>query len=232
MKENVSVVLYPIFLKCCQYLHDPFWIYLFEDMAFGKCPYGILIKDQCIYSVLKNREFTYSLQQGKLVEEVCEDLRQIFTQKLHILSQEDHLHFRTECQKNMRNYMNNISSWNDIRKKNLKDMLIEQYTLSQKKMYNYSFNFTRKFLAIIFIGIQFKTILSRHIHYKEKSIVAIEGISCRPKRILCSYNIFISSSSIPGVLPMTFKQQQQASRQNRLVLTKISNSWKRYLASL
>ena len=56
---RTNIILYPIFLKCCTYLTDPFWIYLFEDLAYEKCPYGIIIRDDCLYSIQKNKEFTY-----------------------------------------------------------------------------------------------------------------------------------------------------------------------------
>lgn len=223
MREHVSVVTYPIFLKCCQYLSDPFWIYLFEDMAYGKCPYGIILKDQCIYSVLKNREFTYSLRQPeKEISVMCEELCEIFSSKLHLLSQKDQFRYRNECQDYVTNYMKNMSHWNDIRKKNLKDLLLEQYSLKQKEKYQYSYAFTRKLFAIVFIGIQFKTILSKNIHYRNRAITKVDGISCQPSQIVCSFNIFIAkpcSSPAP-------------STKSSKLATKISSSWKRYLLSL
>jgi hypothetical protein len=223
MKENVSVVTHPIFLRCCQYLSDPFWIYLFEDMAYGKCPYGIILKDNCIYSVLKNREFTYSLlQSDKDTKTMCEDLCTIFSSKLHLLSQKDHFRYRTECQDYVTNYMNNMYQWNDIRKKSLKDLLLEQYSLTQKQKYNYSYAFTRKLFAIVFIGIQFKTILSKHIHYRNRSIRNIDGVECKPSEIVCSFNIFVTKSSTSSSQPP----------KNSKFITKLSLSWKRYLLSL
>lgn len=221
MKENVSVVTHPIFLKCCQYLTDPFWVYLFEDMAYGKCPYGIILKDNCVYSVLKNREFTYSLEEDKKdVEKICEELCQIFSSKLQIFSEKDHFRYRNECQSYVTNYMNNLSNWNDIRKKNLKDLLLEQYSLSQKEKFQYNFVFTRKLFAIIFIGIQFKTILSKHIRYVNRSIDSIEGIECHPDHIACSFNIFIAKTAPPP------------SAKSSRFITKLSLSWRRYLAHL
>ena len=223
MKEHVAVVTYPIFLRCCQYLTDPFWVYLFEDMAYGKCPYGIILKDNCIYSVLKNREFTYSLHQpDKDTKTICEDLCTIFSSKLHLLSQKDHFRYRNECQNYVTNYMKNMYQWNDIRKKSLKDLLLEQYSLSQKQRHQYSYAFTRKLFAIIFIGIQFKTILSKHIHYRNRAITKIDGVQCHPTRIVCSFNIFVTkTNSSPSVPTKSSK-----------FITKLSVSWKRYLLNL
>lgn len=221
MRENVSVVNHPIFLKCCQYLTDPFWVYLFEDMAYGKCPYGIILKDNCIYSVLKNREFTYSMNQpDKDMKQISKELCTIFSSKLQLFSQKDHFKYRNECQDYVTNYMNNLSQWNDIRKKNLKDLLLEQYSLSQKQKHDYTFAFTRKLFAIIFIGLQFKTILSKNIHYRNRTVTNIEGIQCYPDKLVCSFNIFIAKpSSITPTKSTRFS-------------TKLSSSWPRYLLSL
>lgn len=225
MRENVSVVSYPIFLRCCQYLSDPFWIYLFEDMAYGKCPYGIILKDNCLYSVLKNREFTFSLHQPeKNLQTLCEELCTILSSKLHLLSQKDHFRHRDECQNYVTNYMNNLFQWNDIRKKTLKDLLLEQYSLEQKSKFQYSYAFTKKLFAIIFIGIQFKTILSKNIHYQNRKITQIEGLFCEPAKISCAFNIFVNnqnpslSASVPTKSPR--------------FITKLSVSWKRYLMNL
>lgn len=218
MRNQISVVLYPIFLKCCKYITDPFWIYLYEDMAFGKCPFGIIIQDNCIYCVLKNKEFTYSLHDDPKL--LCEELCALLSNKLQLFSQQDHFRFRNECQSLMNNYMSNMSNWNDIRKKNLKDLLLERFSLSQKTKFNYSLPFTKKLFAIIFIGIQFKTIINKHIHCHQRAITQIEGIQCRPDRITCTHNIFIAKTGMPIHLA-----------KNKYT-TRISSSWKRYLMSL
>lgn len=224
MKEHVSVVQYPVFLKCCQYLSDPFWVYLFEDMAYGKCPYGVIIQDKCVYCILRGREFTYALEDDKSAEDLSRELCQILSNKLQILSQQDHFRFRNECQLHTKQYMESIQTWNDIRKKNLKDILLEKYSLAQKAKYRYSNHLTRTLFAIIFIGLQFKTILHRQIEYKHHSIQRIQGIKCEPKRFVCEYNIFVTKSSpvAPANQPLTL----------RSTTLRMSTAWKRYLLSL
>ena len=36
-------LVYPFFLKCCEYTDDIFWKFVFEDLAYGKSPYGTYI---------------------------------------------------------------------------------------------------------------------------------------------------------------------------------------------
>ena len=219
MKENVAVVLLPIFLKCCHYLQDPFWIYIFEDLAYGRCPYSIIIQNDCIYSILKNKEFTYSFKE-KSPEVISKELSDILGTKLHMLSQQDHFRFRTKYQEDMKNFMDTLSNWNDIKKKNLRYLLLEQFTLSKKQQLDYSIAFTRKLYSLIFIGIQFKTILSKHIHYYNRHITHIDGIKCYNKYIACSYNIFLS------------KNTSITSSKSKHNISKIYHHWKRYLSTL
>lgn len=223
MKEQVSIVQYPIFLKCCQYLSDPFWVYLFEDMAYGKCPYGVIIQDKTVYCILRGREFTYSLDGDKTAEEVSKELCQMLSSKLQILSQQDHFRFRSECQLHTKHYMESIHSWNDIRKKNLKDILLEKFSLSQQSKHAYSNQLTRTLFAIIFIGLQFKTILHRQIEYDHHAIQRIAGITCEPKRFVCEYNVFLTKPS--PTLPSHHALVRTAA-------LRMSCSWKRYLLTL
>lgn len=223
MREHVLVVQYPIFLKCCQYLTDPFWVYLFEDMAYGRCPYGILIQDQCMYCILRSREFTYPLQQDKSPEEVAKELCHILSTRLQLLSQQDHFRYRNECHDHTKTYMDSITSWNDIRKKNLKDILLEKFSLAQKAKYRYSHQLTHTLFAILFIGLQFKTILHRQIEYHDHAIQHIDGIACQPKRIVCAYNVFVTKLIAPHATATTIKHRPTSVR--------MSDAWKRYLLS-
>jgi hypothetical protein len=218
MKDNVVIVLFPVFLKCCHFLQDPFWIYIFEDLAYGRCPYGIIIQNDCIYSILKNKEFTYSFK-DKLPERISTELSNILGLKLHMLSQQDHFRFRTKYQEDMKNFMDTLSNWNDIKKKNLRHLLLEHFTISKKREFQYSIAFTRKLYSLIFIGIQFKTILGKHIHYSNRNITHIEGITCQSNCIRCAYNIFISKNNSTSI-----SKSKTTSR--------ISVHWKRYLSTL
>lgn len=230
MKEHVLVVQHPVFLRCCQFLSDPFWVFLFEDMAYGKCPYGVVIQDECMYCILRGREFTYSLQQSKSPEEICNDLCHILSTKLNILSQQDHFRFRDECQVHTKNYMEGIHSWNDIRKKNLKDVLLEKYSLTQKAKYDYTNRLTHTLFAVIFIGLQFKTILHRQIEYHHHTVQKIHGITCEPRRIVCAYNVFITKTTTNNNISNTSNKVPRRSVSTSTM--RMSHAWKRYLLSL
>lgn len=188
-----NVIIYPIFLRCCSYLRDPFWIYLFEDLAYGKSPHGVIIQNGSVYSILKNREFRY-IYENKREEEITDELSTIFSEKLNILSEKDYLFKRQLCQKYYDDMVQNVHSWNDIKKKKIKDLLLEQYVLNIQKKFNYSIHLTHQLYSIIFIGIQFKTIQSKDIIYEAGNILDIDGIQCVKNKVICSKNIFITKN--------------------------------------
>lgn len=228
MKDVSVTLVHPIFLQCCEYLTDPFWLYIFEDLAYGKCPYGIVLQDSSVCCILKNKEFVYHYQ-DKAPQDVGNELCNIFAHKMNLLSLCDHQRFRVQCQNDIKRYMDHLANWNDIKRKNLRFLLLENFTLQQKDKWNYSMAFARKLYSLIFIGMQFRTILSKHIIYKNRKIQSIEPIECAHRKIICKHNIFICKqvnninvSVDPYSHPHTGKGQT----------LRVSSHWKRYLASI
>jgi hypothetical protein len=184
MKNTKTVLQYPIFLRCCAFVSDPFWKYVFEDFAYGKAPYGIVIKDDGIYSIVRNKEFSI-LFHDKTEQDICNEICSMLATKLAILSQKDHQFRRNVCENAYQEILNNISAWNDIKKKKIKDLLIEQFVLNKKQEYQLTLDLAKKLFSIIFVGLQFKTITSKHIVYNFGKIDSIQGIQFNTQQILC-----------------------------------------------
>jgi hypothetical protein len=55
-------IVYPVFLECCQYADDIFWENVFEDLAYGKPPYGTYISKGFLCCSFKNKEFSYKIE--------------------------------------------------------------------------------------------------------------------------------------------------------------------------
>ena len=62
-------IVYPIFLECFQYITDKFWLNIFEDLAYGKAPYGTYISKGSLTSifVLTNLKPSLSIVNSLLV---------------------------------------------------------------------------------------------------------------------------------------------------------------------
>lgn len=182
--KHKNILLYPIFIRCCAFLTDPFWKYLFEDFAYAKAPYGIIVNEDGIHSIIRNKEFSI-LFEGKSDQQITQEICHYLSERLAILSQKDHVSRRNTCEIIYDEVIKNITCWNDIRKKKVKDLLIEQFVLEMKTQYSLSIYLSKILFSIIFIGIQFKTITSKHIAYDNGKIHSIHGIECKYNEIHC-----------------------------------------------
>lgn len=184
MHHPKHVLLYPMFLRCCLHLSDPFWKYIFEDLAYNKTPYGVVLNNDGLHSIVRHKEFSVMFD-GKTDEQITTEICAHFSQKLSIMSHKDHVFQRNTCENAYEQIMKNITSWNDIKKKRIKDLLVEQYVLEMKRSYDLSMCLTRILYSIIYVGIQFKTITTKHVRCSAGKITSIEGISYTPRQIHC-----------------------------------------------
>ena len=82
-------IVYPIFLECCQYTTDIFWENVFEDLSYGKTPYGTYITKDFLCCNYKDKEFSYKIEKNKDTEQLYNDIFNLLSKKLGLLSQRD-----------------------------------------------------------------------------------------------------------------------------------------------
>ena len=78
-------ILFPIFLECCQYADDTFWENIFEDLAYGKAPYGTYISKEFLCCGYKKKEFSYKIEK-KPAETIYQEVYALLTKRLGLLS--------------------------------------------------------------------------------------------------------------------------------------------------
>ena len=66
MTPDVELI-YPFFIDCCKYTDDIFWKFVFEDLAYGKTPYGIYLTKNFLCCNYKGKEFSYKIDSKKLI---------------------------------------------------------------------------------------------------------------------------------------------------------------------
>ena len=209
-------LIYPKFLDASQYANNTFWKYIFEDLAYGRTPYGTYIVKNFICCNYKGKEFSYKIDEEKSGEELYEELYSILYNKFGLLSFEDKQNLRTKFEKTQEENLSMVNtSWNSIKKKNIKHLMIENFVIMIKKKYSLTPVQTRELLSYITIGIIFKTISNDDIDYSEGKIKSIKGFSFKKNKIIIDKDIFTIETTSQQPVIHTKK--------------KCSDNWEKYL---
>ena len=182
-------IIYPIFLECFKYITDKFWQNIFEDLAYGKAPYGTYINKGSLTCKYKDKEFIYKFEK-KDSELLYRDIYSLLTKKLGLLSHQDKLNKKIDFQNIENEIKEGRKLWNNIRKKSIKDLLIENYVISMKNKYLLTITQCKYLLSVIFIGMIFKVITSKDINYNDGIIVSINGIDFIKKEVILNKDIY------------------------------------------
>lgn len=210
-------LIYPMFLECCKYAVDLFWESVFEDLAYGKLPYGTYISNNSLCCSYKDRNFSYALDEEQDAKTLHDDIYGLLSKKLSLLSQKDRIRkkiefFNTEIDTEYR------KSWSSIRKKNVQDLIIENYVIEMKNQFNLSLKQAKYLLSIIYIGRILKVITSNDIIFENGKVISINGITFSTKKIIIAKEIYNTDIETG----------------NCIIVEKslLSDTWEKYLASL
>ena len=208
-------IIHPIFLECTDLCTDNFWKNIFEDLAYGQSPYGTYISKGFFCCSYKNKEFSYKIEKKdtkKLYEDICG-----LCKKIGILSHDDKIQKTIDFKNAENDIKDNNQKWCNIRKKNLKDFLIENYVIRMKKKYNLNVSQSKYLNYVIFISMIFKIISIKDIDYEDGEIKNIVGISFTDKNVIIDKDLY-----------------QYDSRKCILIDDKkfMSDNWEKYLFNL
>ena len=187
-------IIYPIFLDCCQFTNDIFWENVFEDLSYGKTPYGTYISKDALCCNYKDKEFNYKIEQKDPLQ-LYTDIYGLLSKKLGLLSQRDKLKKKIDFYNIEEEIKEGRKNWSSIRKKNIKDLCIEKYVIDMKNKYSLTISQTKYLLSVIFIAMVFKVITSKDIHYENGKITHIDGITLKKKQIILDRDIYNSESN-------------------------------------
>jgi hypothetical protein len=182
-------IIYPVFLECCRHADDSFWENIFEDLAYGKTPYGTYINKNFLCCSYKNKEFSYKIER-KNSDELYNDIYNLLTNKLGILSNKEKVKKRDHFNNAENKIKNCRQDWVNIKKKNIKDLLVERYVVDMKNKYSLTIKQCKYLLSIIFIAIIFKVFTSDDIEYSDGKIQNINGIEFSTNKIIIKRNIY------------------------------------------
>ena len=210
-------IIYPVILECCQFITDSFWENIFEDLARGKAPSGTYINKDFLCCSYKKKEFSYKIER-KEPKQLYNDIYKLLKVKLGLLSHTEKANKKLQFDNVDKQIKDNRTSWSKIRKKNIKDLLIEQYVVRMKKKYNLTILQSKNLLSIISIGMVFKVIKPTDIHYTEGMITNINGIDFKKRQFKIKKDIY----------------EFEASFSPEIVIDKklLSENWEKYIKEL
>jgi hypothetical protein len=180
-----AVILYPVFLECLAFCTgDSFWSYVFEDMAYGRPPFGTYMNHNYLCCAHRGHEFSYRIDTGKPVEKIFHEVSTLLREKMGLVSQE-------ESEKRRRAMQPSSSQAGHDNKKIVRETALEQFVLRQKFLYKYSNGFVQKLFSVLLIGFLLKTISLHDIVYKGDRIENISCVEFHPSnRVVIRRNLY------------------------------------------
>ncbi len=169
-------IVHPIFLECSKLSVDKYYKQFYDNLAKGKSPHkNIYINGFTIVSsVAKKQLFSYCFE-NKSPSKIIVELYKLLMQNTNMSSTTD-----TEAKYKELDKCNNdeiVCRWKSIRKKNIKEQLILEYVIEQKKKKKLDANATRELHRLIKFGMFCKTQTSDSFEMNENGkIKKIHGI--------------------------------------------------------
>jgi hypothetical protein len=247
MKREIR---YPIFLECTRFCgKDVFWKFVFEDMAYGKFPPGIYIQKDYLCCSSKGKEFVYKmLENGEMMkteQEVYDEIRNLLQTRACLLSDKEALFQRKNIlhsrQIQFERERYNEESWNVIRKKIIKENLVEEFVLESRNKFDLDSQQIKRLFSLIILGFIFKSIHSKDVSYSNGYIQSIEGFKFSPRVVECAKNIYNTEvasitysihSSPTSLTPPSLVHLTNSVSTNTNTTTTLSSHWVKYIAGL
>ncbi len=218
MRSYKRDICYPIFLQVSQLSSDTFWKYLFEDMSYGIVPFGVCMDDKTVYCRFRGKQFHY-IYDGNTPHDINLYLTQTFKLKLGIQS-------KIDCIQN-KMVLGNIlvqqcKQWKDIKKKNIKNIIIENFVIQLKHKYKLDVKQSQRLLCFINVAFMFKMISNSDVIYDcEQCIIKdINGIDFQ--KLLSKKRIIVTKNIVSSV------QCENQSSEKR----KIHEMWLKYINTI
>ena len=138
---------------------------------------------------LQKKEFSYKIEK-KNAEVIYSEIYELLTKKLGLLSYREKIKKKKIFTDLENSFLGTRKKWSDIKKKNMKELLIELYVTRMKNKYLLSSKQAKYLISIILIALVFKVITSNSIDYNNGRINSIEGIDFAKKQVIIKSNLY------------------------------------------
>ena len=187
--RNPKEIIFPFFLHCCQETDDVYWKCIFEDLSYGKAPYGVYFTKGFMCCGFKGKEFSYKIDGNKPPPDLFQEVRQLLINNIGIRSSEDRAkQIENFDKKNQENVISKVDNWLDIRRKEIKHLLLENFVISIANIKKWPRIKTKKVIASVMLALHLKVIQPKHITIKQGEIISIENFEILEKIEIKKWN--------------------------------------------
>jgi hypothetical protein len=198
---------------------DKFWENVFEDLAYGITPYGSYISNEAVSCKTKTGTISSVVIDKDNIQKTHDDIYDMFSNTLNILSPAERLETQNNFKRIEEDSKNTRDHWLDIKKKNIKDLLIDIFVVDMKAKHNISIQQTRYLRSIIHTAMLFKAIDGTDIKMENGNITSIDGIGFNHKKLELNLDLYTSGVTEP-------------SSQNDTNTKSMSDMWDKYIVDL
>lgn len=164
-------IVYPVFIDISVHVDDGFWKSVIVDLAYGMCPKGTYINKESICCYKNKTKILHNIESYTLK---ADDVVAFLKENTSLRSQKEKMRV-FEYLKSYNNQLD-FQTWAAIKKKSLKDILIERYILSIRRRFNMSYKKAIRVKSEILLAIAFKHVKPSDIILEDGEISEINGV--------------------------------------------------------
>jgi len=184
---NDDEIMYPLFERCSDFTIDKFWKKTFSDLAKGKTPNGVYIYKGSLRLKGKPTD-SITFTESDDCRHTFDNIYQFLSAVCSILSPDDKVKQRHEF--NSIEQENCKNNWIDIKRKKVRDLMIESFAVKMKQKYLLSLKQTRCLISTICMGLLFKSISAINIILENGLIKNIDGISFLERQMFFKLDLY------------------------------------------
>jgi hypothetical protein len=175
-----SNVIYPFLVKCSTHMPDEFWKSIVMNLALGKYPKCIYFSNYTIFSTVKKVQVSYSIPLNRPEKEVAHEIYLFLLENTSLSSMDDNIKKKEMIALRKKNFVMS-EKWSMIKKKNVKELIMINYVLREKRERKLSWDKAFELLSLIKLGFVYRLQASKDVEYSNGEIQSIKGIVFNPQ---------------------------------------------------
>jgi hypothetical protein len=220
-------IIYPLLQECMNTESDNTWKQIFNNMSRGLCPKGMIIQNGTILgSISKKNNIKYCFL-DKSCEDIINNIKNLYSNLINIDSDKNKRSKEfEEINDSYNDYV--YMEWRSIKKKAIKDILLQNYCISLKSKYNLTSLSIKSGYETIFNALYlYKTHKNIDVEYNEGKIISIKDIEIEDGHIVNKRLKYFDSAEFDEE---DIEEEQHDEDKN--TTTSLKSLWESYLITI